>query len=262
MTVTVRHLHSAAVAAAAETLAKSGHPLFYRNPHPMSPERHERLGLTGAGGYRFAAGAVAVPLNVDEFESALPHYPIVFTAGDPVIALAMLGLQQGHNLFVTKAGTWRAGVYVPAYVERYPFLLRPAAHKRHLVLCVDEASSHVRVGGDRPLFRDGDPTEATAAALERCIRYERGAALTRKFLDALIAADVLAPGRWEREEGTGPAPQIQYRVVDPDRLAKVPAGTVGAWHKEGFLPYLYAHLFSGRNWDDLVVRAGRKQAAP
>lgn len=258
MTVTVRHLHSAAAAVAAEALAKAGQPLFYRDPHPVSPERHERLGLTGTGGYKFAAGAVAVPLNVDEFEAALPHYPIVFTAGDPVIALAMVGLEQGRNLFVTKAGAWRAGVYVPAYVERYPFLLRPASHKKQLVLCVDEASPHVGTGGDRPLFRGGDPTEATAGALERCIRYERGAALTRKFIDALIAAKVLAPGRWEREEGTGPAPQIRYQVVDPNRLAKAPPATVGAWHKEGFLPYLYAHLFSARNWDDLVVRAGRK----
>jgi len=261
MTVTVRHFHSAAVAAAAEALAKTGHPLFYRDPHPVSPERHKTLGLTGDGGYGFAAGAVAVPLNVDEFESALPHYPIVFTAGEPVIALAMLGLDQGHNLFVTEAGTWRAGVYVPAYVERYPFLLRPAAHKRHLVLCVDEASPHVGVGGDRPLFRDGDPTEATAGALERCIRYERGAALTRKFVDALIAAKVLVPGGREHNEGTGPAPQIQYRAVDPDRLANVSAATVAAWHKEGFLPYLYAHLFSARNWDDMVVRSGRNRAA-
>lgn len=257
MTVTVRHLHSAAAAIAAEALAKAGQPLFYRDPHPVSPQRHAGLSLTGTGGYRFAAGAVAVPLNADEFEAALPFYPIVFTAGDPVIALAMVGLEQGRNLFVTSAGAWRRGVYVPNYVERYPFLLRPAHTKRQLVLCVDEASPHVGEGGDRPLFHAGDPTEATAGALERCIRYERGAALTRRFVDALLDADVLVPGKWHRHAEAGPAPQIRYQVVSETKLAAVPGKTIAAWHKEGFLRPLHAHLFSARNWDALVRRATR-----
>lgn len=256
MTVTVSHLHSAAAAVAAEALAKAGQPLFYRDPHPVSPERHGGLSLTGAGGYRFAAGAIAVPLNADEFVAAVPHYPIVFTAGAPVIALAMLGLERGRNLFVARTGAWQRGAYVPSYVERYPFLLRPAHHKRQLVLCVDEASPHVASDGDTPLFRGGDPTEATAAALERCIRYERGAALTRRFVDAMREAGVLVPGRWSEGDAGGPSPQIRYQVVSRAKLAKVPPETVGSWHEEGILEPLYAHLFSSRNWDDLVRRAG------
>lgn len=252
MSVTIRDLHSAAVAAAAEALAKTGQPLFYRDPHPVSPERHAMLGLTQGGLYHFARSAVAVPLNVDEFLDALPHYPIVFTSSPPVIALAVVGLQGGGNLFVTRSGAWRHGAYVPAYVERYPFLLRPAAGKRQLVLYVDEASPHVARDGERPLFCGGEPSEAIADALERCIRYERGAALTRGFIDALTEAKLLVPGAWDRAATT--APNIRYQVVSETRLAALSPETLAALHRDGHLAPLYAHLFSVRNWDALLTR--------
>jgi hypothetical protein len=68
----------------------------------------------------------ALPLSYTEFAAACRDYPIAFISGDSgrtFVAMAVLGLENQQNLFVTADGAWDAGAYLPAYVRRYPFCM-------------------------------------------------------------------------------------------------------------------------------------------
>ena len=68
----------------------------------------------------------ALPLSYTEFAVACRDYPIAFVGSEThqnFIAMAVLGMENQQNLFVTAEEGWEAGVYLPAYVRRYPFCM-------------------------------------------------------------------------------------------------------------------------------------------
>ncbi len=71
----------------------------------------------------YLANAHAIPLTVDEFIIAQRYYPIVFSAGENPVPLALMGLNEGVNVFIDDEGKPHNPVYIPAYVRRYPFML-------------------------------------------------------------------------------------------------------------------------------------------
>jgi hypothetical protein len=98
----------------------TGNVLFYSQPEPLSREMHGKLGVKRSEKpYAFAAAAHVVPLTVTEFMPAALSYPVIFV-GDARLPVAVLGVNQGDNLFVSEDGTFEPDAYLPAYVRRYP----------------------------------------------------------------------------------------------------------------------------------------------
>src|SRR5580658_10935317 len=87
----------------------SGNVLFYKQPEPLSREQHAKMGLRRVDKpFGFAAGTNVVPLTVAEFPMAALSYPIIF-AGDRHQPLAVMGVNQGANLFVGADGGFEVG---------------------------------------------------------------------------------------------------------------------------------------------------------
>jgi len=94
---------------------------LYRSPVVLRFEQHRDLCVKPAGDYSFARDVNAVPISVGEFMPAIRNYPIVFAEGS-LTPVAILGLKQGENRFLTAGGAWRRDAYIPAYLRRYPFI--------------------------------------------------------------------------------------------------------------------------------------------
>src|SRR3546814_10848855 len=109
----------------------------------------------------FLVGQHAIPLTSDEFVSACRFFPIVFSAGDNPVPLALMGLNEGINTFVDDAGKLVNPVYVPAYIRRYPFLLaKLQPNSEELSLCFDPTSGALgKFDEGDVLFVDGQPLE-------------------------------------------------------------------------------------------------------
>ena len=93
---------------------------------------------------KFMEGQHAVPLTIEEFVMASRHFPIIFSAGDNPVPLALMGMNEGVNVFMDDEGQFTNPVYVPAYIRRYPFMLaklRPDGDE--LSLCFDPTSDAV-----------------------------------------------------------------------------------------------------------------------
>ena len=213
----------------------------------MSPERHGGFSLDAKPQYGFAQTSNALPLNVAEFAPACHDYPIVFAAnpGHEPLPVAVVGLRDKSNLFVDTKGQWTAGVYVPAYVRRFPFIFLEQPESDTLTLMVDEAAVVVSQSEANPFFRGNETTDLTRNALEFCKEYHLHAQLTQRFVQALVKADVLVENRADVTIATGEKLSLTgFLRVDEARLQALPAETIAEWHREGWLAPVYAHLLS------------------
>jgi hypothetical protein len=231
-------------------------PMFYKRPRPLESLRDLDLSLATRPNYGFAAGVNAVPLVGTEMEIACRFFPILFAERDVPRPVVLLGLRSGENLFVGRDGDWADGIYIPAYVQRYPFILMESRDRSQYTLCVDEASDSVVQGRDNRFFDDYGPTDLTNAALAFCRDYQDRHDLTTAFATALRAADLLVDHRADINLGTGSTLTLAgFRIIDQDRFNSLPPDQLLQWRDRGWLHLVYCHFISMTNWSVLVDRA-------
>jgi hypothetical protein len=236
--------------------------LFYQKPWPLDATRHASKRLKRGSGFGFAARTNSVVLTTAEFASALRFYPIVFTAQDPAMPIALLGVSNEANLFIDAAGAWRPQAYIPAYVRRYPFAFIESADRKSFTLCIDEASSFVVEsgnGGDgEPFFVAGKPSPATEQALRFCTEFQSLFQATRGFSDALVQEKLLIERQADFRSPAGQQASLSgFRIVDEQKFALLPDATFLDWRKRGYVHLVHAHLFSLANLTDLFERSIR-----
>lgn len=232
-------------------------PLFYRKPRVLHPAAHGDRSLAASPGFGFAARSNAVPVVAEEIAVAGRHFPIVFSNEVAPHPVAILGLKEQQNLFVDEAGHWREGVYIPAYVRRYPFIFLENDGGTELTLCVDEAAESLVAGRDNPLFdAKGEPTPLTRSALAFCRDYQAQHKLAAEFAAAVVAADLLVEHRADITLRDGQRMSLSgFKVIDERRFAALPDETFLQWRRKGWLPLAYSHFFSIGAWSALIDRS-------
>ncbi|MFU7528202.1 SapC family protein [Qipengyuania sp. ASV99] len=224
-------------------------PLFYKDLLPLNSRDHAdwKVGTFEDAG--FLASSHAIPLTVDEFVDAQRDYPIVFTAGENPLPIALMGLNEGVNTYIADDGKLEAGLYVPAYIRRYPFILaKLSKDSDDMSLCFDPTAGVVGKSADGQALFDGtNPTEYTNSVLDFCKRFEESGQRTRSFLTELKKLDILMDGEIAITRNDMPDTPFVYRgfqMVDEKKLREIPTETVEALNKNGMLMLIHAHLFS------------------
>ncbi len=242
-------------------------PLFYKSPQPLDAKQHTSLSLKKDFGFHFTKGVNAVPVNLIEMPQICHFYPIAFAPDATATPVAILGLRDSENLFLNeKTGRWEETTYIPAYIRRYPFIFSEVPGKEQLSLCVDMEDSIVEKGESQPFFtKDGKPSQLANNALEFCKSYHAAAQQTMEFSKALAASGLLV----ERQAQINVAGNRRinfsgFRIIDEQKLAEMDDKAFLEWRKKGWLPFLYAHLFSGAQWQRLThllnLRLGKEAA--
>jgi hypothetical protein len=245
----------------------SGNVLFYSRPEPLAPELHAKLGVKRMDGpFKFAKAGHAIPLTVGEFPVAAVTGPIIFV-GDEKLPLAVMGLNAGDNMFVRGDGTFEPGVYIPAYVRRYPFVYANDDVNQQMVLCVDRNAEFVVEGGDLPFFdKNGQPSEYTKSCMDFCNNFEQERQRTMSFVELLKELDLFetktATFTPPKPDGTLGEPQkvAEYFGVSEEKLLKLPTDKFIMLRDNGALAQIYAHLLSLVGWDRLISLALARQA--
>ncbi|MBI1401945.1 MAG: multidrug transporter [Porphyrobacter sp.] len=225
-------------------------PLFYKDLIPLNSRDHADYKVGTMDGAPFLAETHAVPLTSDEFIDAQRNYPIVFTAGDNPLPIALFGLNEGVNTFMGDDNKLTSVVYVPAYVRRYPFMLarlRPDAED--LSLCFDPSVEFIGKREDGlAFFNDkAEPTEYTQGVLDFCRRFEEAGQRTKAFMDELQKLGIMMDGEIAITRNDQPDQPFVYRgfrMVDENKLRELPVETLETLHKNGMLILIHAHLFS------------------
>jgi len=242
----------------------SGTVLFYSKPEPLSVDLHKTMGVKRLDGpFNFAKEGHAVPLTVTEFGVAALSSPIIFV-GDEKIPLAVMGLNAGENMYLTDAGYFEPGVYVPAYIRRYPFVYANDSAAGQMVLCIDRAAEFIVDGAaaDLPFFdAAGQPTEYTQNCINFCNDYETERQRTQSFVQLLTELDLFETKTANfvptNPDGTpGETQKIaEYFGVSETKLNALPIEKYAELRDNGALGQIYAHLISLAGWDRLLALA-------
>ena len=205
-------------------------PLFYKDLMPLNSRDHGTWRARTVDKASWINSQHAIPLTVEEFPLAQRDFPIVFSAGDNPVPLALMGLNEGINVFFDEQGTLLGDHYVPAYIRRYPYLLaKLQPDKEEMSLCFDQ------------------PTEHTKGVLNFCEKFEEAGARTQAFVNELKEADLLMEGEVAISQNDKPdQPYIYrgFRMVNQEKLRQLDAEKLKNWNEIGLLPLIYAHLFS------------------
>ncbi|MBD3745896.1 MAG: SapC family protein [Sphingopyxis terrae] len=242
-------------------------PLFYGDIVPLSSVDHADFHARPLAEAKFLVGQHAIPLTSDEFTSACRFYPIIFSAGENPVPLALMGLNEGVNVFVDDEGKLLNPVYVPAYIRRYPFLLaRLRPDSDELSLCFDPTSGAVgQFDEGDALFVDGQPSEQTAAVLDFCRNFEEAGQRTGMFIDELKKADLLMDGEVAIQPDGSDKPFVYrgFQMIDENKLRELRGDVLRKLMQNGTLPLIYAHLLSLQLMRDIFaeqVKAGKVPA--
>jgi hypothetical protein len=217
----------------------------------------------------------AIPVTVDEFTLAQRHYPIVFSIGEKPIPIALMGLNEGVNVYLDEDGRpLEPSLYIPAYIRRYPFLLaRVRPDSDELSLCFDPSANAV---GDfkegEALFEGDQPSQATKAILEFCEQFEAAGQRTASFMEDLLKSNLLMDGEVAIQPEGYEQPFVYrgFRMVDEEKLRELRGDELRKMNQNGMLPLIYAHLFSlsemrhvfGRQMEQGKAPAQVQQPAP
>jgi len=226
-------------------------PLFYNDLVLLSSQEHANWKSRATDKASWLAGVNTVPLTVEEFPLAQRNFPIVFSAGPDSFPIALMGMNEGVNVFVDEDGSVNTPIYMPAYVRRYPFLLAKVnPESDELSLCVDPTSDLVGEFDDgQPLFDGSGPSEACKNTLGFCEQFEIAGQKTANFMAELAKHDLLMDGELNIDIGDGanggqPYNYRGFRMVDENKLREVRGDVLRGWNQSGLLALIYAHLFS------------------
>ena len=248
-------------------MASAPLPLFYNGLEPLSSETHANWRIRQQDSAPFLVGQHAIPITTDEFPLVQRHMPIVFSVGNDAIPLALMGLNEGVNVFMGDDGKLtETNFYVPAYVRRYPYMLarlRPDAEE--LSLCFDPTSEALGAYDDgEPLFENGQPSQVTKAILDFAEQFEQAGARTQAFMNELREQELLMDGEVtiQVDENQPPFVYRGFQMINEEKLAGLRGDQLRKMSQSGMLPLLYAHLFSLSLMREIFGRQAQQNKVP
>ena len=242
-------------------------PMFYKEIVPLNATQHGTLKIRPVEKSPFIAQTHAIPITVDEFGLAQRHYPIVFSIGENPIPIALMGLNEGINVFLDPDGRpIDTTTYIPAYIRRYPFLLAKLNQETdELSLCFDPTTEAVGEFDDgQPLFDSDQPSDATKAILEFCEQFETAGQRTAAFMEDVKKSGLLMDGEVAIQPEGYQQPFIYrgFQMIDEEKLRELRGDELRKMNQNGMLPLLYAHLFSLAQMREVFARQLGQGKAP
>ena len=228
--------------------APSNLPLFYNDLTPLNRVEHANFKSQSTDRATWLVNRHAIPLTVEEFPLAFRQYPIVFSQGQNPVPLALMGMNEGVNVFVDDEGKVADNIYVPAYARRYPFLLAKVRDDTdEMSLCFDPTCELIGEFDEGIALFDGEePSEACKASLSFCEQFEVAGQKTAQFVAELEKHNLLMDGELSLGVNTVEKPFLYqgFQMVDENKLKEVRGDVLRTWVNNGLLPMIYAHLFS------------------
>ena len=201
----------------------------------------------------------AIPLTMAEIPRAARDYPVIFVSGDggrSFGVVALLGLKDGENLFVSADGAWRSDAYQPAYLRRYPFCMATITaggqQQEERIVCV-ERSMLDETGGRPQEDAAGQPLPWWRDQLHMIQEYEADILRTRQLCSTLQKFRLLVPFSSQAVAKSGEVLNLggMFRVEE-SRLQNLRADDLRMLIRKGVMGRLYAHMISLDNLPRLL----------
>ena len=231
---------------------------------------HKTLRVIREHSTRYGDNDMSVVTFPQEFRAIQNEYPIFFQKNAETgkfIPIALMGLRQNENLFLSEQG-WDAQ-YIPVSVKRRPFLIgiqppQPGQESSQptKMVYVDMDSPRVSETQGEPVFLPHggySPYLESVVDLLEYIQY--GTELNEQFVDALLAQELLEVVALEITLKNGERHNLAgLYTINEDKLAALQGSAVTALHSKGFMECIYMVLASHANVVKLIARVEKKLA--
>ena len=234
-------------------------PLFYKNIVALNANTHKGYYLETAKNYKFAQNTNSTYIAHIEFLKASREYPIVFASDQnkAIYPVVLLGLGKDQNLFVDKKGNW-LGIYIPAYVRRYPFILASTTENdANLTICIDEAYSGFNKDkkGEKLFESNSNHTQFLKNSIEFLREFNRHTQVTTAFCQSLQKLNILEPMKLSMKTNDGKEVSMGgFMGVNRNKFKELPQNQVHELFKTDQLELIYLHLASLSNVETLMNR--------
>jgi SapC. len=227
--------------------------LFYHKPAPLAKDKHRDLRYQKSDNYSFASTVNNVPVSGHEFFHCSRHYPVMFveTSAGGFLPVALLSITaNSHQL----GDRWE-GVYVPAFVKRYPFAL---AENQDVVM-IDEDAPHFKTAGGELLFDDqGEPTPELRDILEYLDALNKGHSQTLEYVKALKVKGLLSRCKSTVKLLDREVKLDSFFVVNEhDFQDALTDEEIVDWFNRGWLGWTYAHIHSIGAVNEILKRMAK-----
>jgi len=241
-------------------------PFGYKDIAPLNRNQKVRL-LRPGETPEFARKLNSIPISYTEFALVARDYPIVFTAlagTQQYSPVAVLGMVADENLF-NQGGAWAGGIYVPAYVRRYPFCMAKVTldkvEQKNRLICVEKSYLDEKAG-EAMFDAKGQATEKWKEIERLLSEYEVDLERSREMCGILADYGLLEPFTMQAKFKSGADPLAMtgmFRVAEA-KIEHLNASQLKNLVKKGILSRVYAHLLSMDNFARLLDRKAAKAA--
>ncbi len=227
----------------------------------VSKDQFKNLYWKRFGNFHFAANRPVALVVADEMTKLVTEIPVCFLKQEAgFCAVALLGLKDNSNLFVSPDGAW-IGNYVPAVFRVHPFTLQQTPDG-NAVLCVDMDSGLVSDTEGQKFFGvDDAPTEEITRIANFLSGIEQQKALTQNLCQQLAELNLLKPWSFSRSPQDKPMLIDNMYQVDQDALRDIDGEALKSLSASGALTLAYGQIFSTNNVTRLIARAEAMTAA-
>lgn len=201
-----------------------------------------------------------------EFRRIQSSYPIFFQKDantGKFFPLALLGFEEGENLFLTDNG-WDAN-YVPLMIQRHPFLIgyqedSEAPEGKRPVVSIDMDSPRISDTEGEPVFLPHGGTSEFLTTMTTVLEdIQVGHQMNEAFINALLESDLIESVSMEIELNDGSKRQLLgLYTINEERLDQLDGEALGKLQELGFLLPVYMVLASLSSFRTLIDKRNER----
>ena len=225
----------------------------------ITKTEHKNKNWASPDNYRFAQKYETVPLCAGEVAPAMRSIPIAFLFHEGnYILTAILGLQPGENLFISKDGNWMWG-HIPSAFRAYPFSSLTTNQGQQLLTFDEDSLSESSSPPTIPFYNDrGELNEQTAQ--KASFVYDRQISImkTIDICNAIHSFDLFTPCEIEITRGEKPILINDIYKVDEEKLKTLEGDALAHLQQTSATALIYAHIFSLQNINFLTKLANHR----
>jgi len=229
---------------------------------PLDKNKHSDWKISSKIDLAFAAKTHLAAATIREYAQLSGSMPIVFiedAQSKNVHSVAMLGLEQGGNLFFAE-DKWQ-GPHVPLNIQRYPFDIRPDGEK--LGVFIDEESDIVlkdKSDGVAIFAEDGEPSEFLKSRQQFLSDLANSEVQNQRFIKQLQENDLLEEIQVMVNYTSGQKRNVTGILsVSEKKLLELSDEKVLAMHKAGYLGAIYSVMLSLGQLNRLVELSNKSE---
>ncbi len=229
---------------------------------------HKQMRVITERGAAYGDAVMSALTFPAEFRELQAHYPIVFAKhadGNGYDPVALLGFQQGENLFLGAGKQGWDAPYLPLTVERQPFLIGRSADgaDEGLMIHVDLDSPRLSATEGEPLFLSYGGSSEYLERISRVLRtIHDGLETSKGFIEALLHLELLESFVLDVELDDGSQNRLAgFYTINEERLAALEPEQLGRLHEVGYLQAIYMAVASLSQFRGLIDRKNRANAA-